>query len=325
MAVPSAAAIVQLGRTDVSVTRIGLGLSPIAHLPGVAGDRLAQATIDRAWDLGLRLYDTAPRYGFGESERRAGDALRSKPRAAFVLSTKVGWLLRAERGVLTNGETTATALADFSYRGTMHSFEESLARLGLDRIDILHIHDPDDHFRAARQGSLKALVELRGKGAIGAVGAGMNQAPMLARFVRTGQFDAVLLAGRYSLLDQSGLDELLPLCHQLGVGVIVAGVFNSGVLVKMHPGATYDYQPVSSFRLEQARAIEAICRRHDVPIAAAAIQLPFGHPAVRSVVVGARTPEQLAESMAMFALPVPGGLWRDLKAAGLLAERVPTP
>jgi D-threo-aldose 1-dehydrogenase len=226
---------------------------------------------------------------------------------------------------MTNGGTTATALADFSYRGTMQSFEESLARLGLDRIDILHIHDPDDHFREAREGSLKALVELRGKGAIGAVSAGMNQAPMLARFVRTSQFDAVLLAGRYSLLDQSGLDELLPLCHQLGVGVIVAGVFNSGVLVKMHPGATYDYQPVSSSRLEQARAIDAICRRHGVPIAAAAIQLPFGHPAVRSVVVGARTPEQLAEAMAMFALPVPGGLWRDLKSAGLLAERVPTP
>jgi D-threo-aldose 1-dehydrogenase len=207
----------------------------------------------------------------------------------------------------------------------MQSLEESLARLGLDRIDIVHIHDPDDHFRAAREGSLKALVELRGKGAIGAVGAGMNQAPMLARFVRTGQFDAVMLAGRYSLLDQSGLDELLPLCHQLGVGVIVAGVFNSGVLVKMHPGATYDYEPVSSSRLEQARAIEAICRRHDVPIAAAAIQLPFGHPAVRSVVVGARTPEQLEESMAMFAWSIPAELWRDLKSAGLLAERVPTP
>lgn len=325
MAVPHADEIVQLGRADVVVTRIGLGLAPVARLPGPDGDRIAQATIDRAWDLGLRLYDTAPRYGSGESERRAGDALRSKPRTEFVLSTKVGWLLRDEREVLTNGETTATALADFSYRGTMQSFEESLARLGLDRIDILHIHDPDDHFRAARQGSLKALVELRGKGAIGAVGAGMNQAPMLARFVRTSQFDAVLLAGRYSLLDQSGLDELLPLCHQLGVGVIVAGVFNSGVLVKMHPGATYDYQPVSASRLEQARAIEAICRRHEVPIAAAAIQFPFGHPAVRSVVVGARTPEQLEESMAMFAWSIPGGLWRDLKSAGLLAERVPTP
>jgi aryl-alcohol dehydrogenase-like predicted oxidoreductase len=325
MAVPHADSIVQLGRADVVVTRIGLGLAPVARLPGSEGDRLAHETIDRAWDLGLRLYDTAPRYGFGASERRAGDALRSRPRTEFVLSTKVGWLLRAGREVSTSGEMTATAVADFSYRGTMQSFEESLARLGLDRIDILHIHDPDDHFRAARQGSLKALAELRGKGAIGAVGAGMNQAPMLARFVRTGHFDAILLAGRYSLLDQSGLDELLPLCHQLGVGVIVAGIFNSGVLVKMHPGASYDYQPVSSSRLEQARAIEAICRRHDVPIAAAAIQLPFGHPAVRSVVVGARTPEQLAESMAMFAWSVPGGLWRDLKSAGLLAERVPTP
>jgi len=148
---------------------------------------------------------------------------------------------------------------------------------------------------------------------------------MLARFVRTNQFDAVLLAGRYSLLDQSGLDEPLPLCHQLGVGVIVAGVFNSGVLVKMHPGATYDYEPVSPSRLERAHAIEAICRRHDVPIAAAAIQLPFGHPAVRSVVVGARTPEQLEESMAMFSWSIPAELWRDLKSAGLLAERVPTP
>ena len=207
----------------------------------------------------------------------------------------------------------------------MQSFEESLARLGLESVDILHIHDPDEHFGAARRGSLKALIELRRKGTIGAVSAGMNQARMLARFVRTGHFDAVMLAGRYSLLDQSGLDELLPLCHNLGVGVIVAGVFNSGVLVKMRPGATYDYQPVVPARLEQARAIEAVCRRHGIPIAAAAMQLPFGHPAVRSVVVGARTPEQLAELMAMFALSVPGGLWRDLKSAGLLAERVPTP
>lgn len=135
----------------------------------------------RAWDLGLRLHDTAPRNGFGESERRAGDALRAQPRTEFVLSTKVGWLLRAERGVSTSGNTTATALADFSYRGTMQSFEESLARLGLDRIDILHIHDPNDHFREAREGSLKALVELRGKGAIGAVSAGMNQAPLVSR------------------------------------------------------------------------------------------------------------------------------------------------
>jgi D-threo-aldose 1-dehydrogenase len=207
----------------------------------------------------------------------------------------------------------------------MRSVEESLARLGLDRIDILNIHDPDDHFRTARDGSLKALVELRRKGTIGAVSAGMNQAPMLTRFVRTGALDCVLLAGRYSLLDQSGLDELLPLCHAYGVAVIVAGVFNSGVLIKMDERATYDYQPVAPARLAQARAIEAVCRRHGVPIAAAAVQMPFGHPAVHSVVVGARSPEQLEESMAMFAWEIPPELWRDLKAAGLLAAEVPTP
>ena len=153
----------------------------------------------------------------------------------------------------------------------------------------------------------------------------MNQAPVLTRLVRTGQLDCVLLAGRYSLLDQSGLDELLPLCERLGVGVIVAGVFNSGVLVKMDAASTYDYRPVTPARLEQARAIEAVCRRHDVPVAAAALQIPFGHPAVRSVVVGARTPEQIAESVAMFNWPIPEDLWRDLKSGGLLAERVPTP
>lgn len=324
MSIPEANAIVLLGR-DVAVTRIGLGLSPIARLPGADGDDLARATIDRAWDLGLRFYDTAPRYGLGVSERRAGAVLRPRPRTAFVLSTKVGWLLGEDPLQSPGDREIPGARAAFSYRGTMRSLEESLARMGLDRIDILHIHDPDKHFRAARDGSLRALAELRRNGTTAAVSAGMNQAPMLARFVRTGQLDCVMLAGRYSLLDQSGLDELLPLCHQLGVGVIVAGVFNSGVLVKMHPGSTYDYKPVKPARLEQARAIEASCQRHGVPIAAAAIQFPFGHPAVRSVVVGASSPEQLAESLAMFSRPIPPDLWRDLKAAHLLTDQVPTP
>jgi D-threo-aldose 1-dehydrogenase len=237
----------------------------------------------------------------------------------------VGWLLGEDALQSPSDREVPGARAAFSYRGTLRSVEESLDRLSLDRIDILHIHDPDEHYRAAREGSLKALAELRRKGTIGAVSAGMNQAPMLARFVRTGQLDCVLLAGRYSLLDQSGLDELLPLCHQVGVGVIVAGVFNSGVLVKMHPGSTYDYKPVAPARLEQARAIDAVCQRHGVPIAAAAIQFPFGHPAVRSVVVGASSPEQLAASLAMFSRPIPPDLWLDLKAAHLLMDHVPAP
>ncbi|RKR91201.1 D-threo-aldose 1-dehydrogenase [Micromonospora pisi] len=334
----------RLGTTDVEVTRLGLGLAPLGGLYRAVGAAQASATLERAWELGFRYFDTAPLYGAGLSERRAGSVLAGKPRDEFTLSTKVGRLLvpgrEAPRGgrhrepdpepVDHNDEIWAepvdlTPAWDFSADGTRRSYAESLDRLGLDRADVLHVHDPDDHYADALAGALPALVELRGQGRIGAVSVGMNQAEMLADFVRTGDVDAVLLAGRYTLLDQSGLAELLPLCARERVSVIAGGVYNSGLLADPKPGATYDYLPAPAELLDRARAIQDVCAKHGVPLRAAAIQFPLGHPAVASVVVGARSADEVTDAAEMFAHPIPGQLWRDLKDAGLLPEEVPTP
>jgi D-threo-aldose 1-dehydrogenase len=307
---------VQLGRTQLQVTRLGLGLAPIGGLYTSVGDAQATATLDRAWELGLRYFDTAPLYGYGLSERRAGGALSKRPREQLVLSTKVGRLL-----VPAGGDTEAfwpeappdlAPQFDFSYDGVMRSFEESLARLGLERIDILHIHDPDNHFDEALTGALKALARLRSEGLIGAIGAGMNQAEMLTAFAKHGGFDCFLLAGRFTLLDRRGADELLPLCATEGIGVIAAGVYQSGLLADPRPGVTENYQPASAASLEKALALKEICAAHGVPLRAAAIQFPFTHPAVTCVIVGVRSPQEVDDAVAMFEHPIPERLWAAL-------------
>ncbi|MGW3786695.1 aldo/keto reductase [Micromonospora chokoriensis] len=319
---------VTVGRTDVSVTRLGLGLAPIGGLFTAVGDEVAHATVEAAWDLGLRYFDTAPLYGSGLSERRAGAVLADKPRREFTLSTKVGRLLVPGGG---DGQgfwaepTDSTPRFDFSAAGVRRSHAESLARLGLDRIDIAHIHDPDDHLAEAVSGAYPALAHLREAGEIGAVGAGMNQARALVQLAGAGDFDCFMLAGRYTLLDQSGLDQLLPLCQEKGISVLAAGVYNSGLLADPRPGAPFDYAPADQKLLDRAIAIRSVCERHGVPLRAAAIQFPFGHPAVASVVVGARDPEQVADNVAMVEWEVPDTLWADLKAEGLLPSEVPTP
>jgi D-threo-aldose 1-dehydrogenase len=319
----------------VEVTRLGLGLAPLGGLYRAVGGEQAYATLDRAWELGFRYFDTAPLYGGGLSERRAGHVLAGKPRAEFALSTKVGRLLRpGEGGEPTDGDPNDEIWAepvelapvfDYSSAGTLRSYTESLDRLGLARADVLHIHDPDDHYADAVAGALSALVGLRAENRIGAVSVGMNQAEMLADFVRTGHLDAVLLAGRYTLLDQSGLAELLPLCVERGVSVIAGGVYNSGLLADPGPGATYDYLPAPAAVLDRALAVQEVCARHGVPLRAAAIQFPLGHPAVASVVLGARSPAEVTDAAEMFSYPIPGQLWRDLKDSGLLPAEVPTP
>ncbi|MEU7848953.1 aldo/keto reductase [Micromonospora parva] len=319
---------VTVGRTDVVVTRLGLGLAPIGGMFDAVGDDVAHATVAAAWDLGLRSFDTAPLYGCGLSERRAGAVLAGKPRDQFTLSTKVGRLLVPDGGDRQEFWAEPTDLAprfDFSAAGVRRSHAESLARMGLDRIDIAHIHDPDDHLAEAVAGAYPALAQLRAAGEIGAVGAGMNQAPALVELARTGDFDCFMLAGRYTLLDQSGLDELLPLCQERGISVLAAGVYNSGLLADPRPGAPYDYAPADQALLDRATAIRSVCERHGVPLRAAAIQFPFGHPAVASVVVGARNPDQVADNVAMVEWEVPEALWADLKAEGLLPKEVPTP
>jgi D-threo-aldose 1-dehydrogenase len=205
------------------------------------------------------------------------------------------------------------------------SLAESLERLGLDRVDVVFLHDPDDHERQAYEQAFPALIELREQGVVGAVGAGMNQAGMLTRFVRDLDIDVVLVAGRWSLLDQRAATELLPTCAERGVAVVVGGVFNSGLLADPRPGATFDYAPAPPELVERARRLAAACAGHGVPLRAAALAFAAGHPAVTSVLVGARTPAEVADAVAMHAVPVPGELWAELVAAGLLPRHVPTP
>ena len=320
---------VLLGRTALSVTRFGLGTAPLAGLFEEVPEDKALQIIERAWDAGIRHFDTAPLYGHGLAEMRLGQALRDKPRDEFVLASKVGRLLRAdappEPGQSFRGTPPVNPVFDFSYEGVMRSVDESLERLQLERIDILHIHDPDNHYNEAVQGAYKALDHLRSEGVIRAVGAGMNQAEMLARFARDGDFDCFLLAGRYTLLDQVALNELLPRCVERGIGIIAAGVYNSGILADPKPGARYNYTAAPEPLLERARKIRTVCDRHGVQLKAAAVQFPLGHPAVNCVVVGCRSVAQLDESLEMFEVDIPPALWQDLKAEGLLHEGAPTP
>jgi D-threo-aldose 1-dehydrogenase len=311
----------RIGRTDVEVTRLGLGLAPIGGLYTPVSPDQAQSTVDMAWELGIRYFDTAPLYGNGLSERRAGTALTGRPRAEFTLSTKVGRLLRPGGGAgqqIWAEPADEAPVFDFTAEGARTSYRESLGRLGLDRADILHLHDPDEHYAEVVAGALPALVRLREEGRIGAVSAGANHGAILTGLVRTGELDCVLLAGRYSLLDQSARADLLPACAERGVSVIVGGVFNSGVLADPRPGATYEYAPADPEILERALAVQAVCERHGVPLRAAALQFPFTHPAVVSVLAGARSPAEVADAVRMFAVPVPDRLWRDLRDDGLL-------
>lgn len=320
---------VRLGRTALTVTRFGLGTAPLAGLFQEVDEADALAVIERAWDAGVRFFDTAPLYGHGLAEIRLGKVLRQKPRDEFTLASKVGRLLRAdvppEPGQSFRGTPPVNPTFDFSHDGAMRSVEESLERLGLDRIDILHIHDPDDHYDEALNGAYRALNRLRRDGTIGAVSAGMNQAEMLTRFAREADFDCFLLAGRYTLLDQVALNELLPECVERGIAIIAGGVYNSGVLADPKPGAHYDYQTAPADLIERAQKIRDVCGRHRVPLKAAAVQFPLGHPAVGCVVVGCRSVAQLDESIAMFELDIPPDLWGDLKAEGLLPAEAPTP
>jgi len=320
---------VQLGRTPLRVTRLGLGTAPLAGLYRAVDEADALAVIEHAWQRGIRFFDTAPLYGYGLAEQRVGQVLRTKPRDELVLATKVGRLLRAdappEPGQVFAGAPPVNPVFDFSYEGVMRSFEESRQRLGIERVDILHVHDPDDHYEAALSGAYRALDRLRREGVIAAVGAGMNQAEMLTRFAREADFDCFLLAGRYTLLDQVALEELLPMCLQRGVAVIAGGVFNSGILGDPKPGTHYNYQPAPADLLERAEKLRAACERHGVPLRAAAIQFPLGHPAVQTVVVGCRSVEQLEDSIRMFDTEIPSALWDELKADRLLPEAAPTP
>jgi len=293
---------------------VGLGTAPLGGLFQPVGDDTALATIELAWERGIRFFDTAPLYGRGLSEQRLGRFLAEQPRDAFMLATKVGRLLRAdapvdEREAIWKDASPLNPVWDFSYDGVLRSVEESLERLGLDRLDIVHIHDPDDHYEEAIAGAYPALDRLRSEGVIGAVGAGMNQVEMLARFAREADFDCFLVAGRYTVLDRDAMPELLPLCVERDIAVICGGVFNSGILAG---GTTFNYALATPELLERAAELEAVCASHEVPLAAAALQFPLRHPAVASILLGPRSPAQLTDSLDLLELPIPAALWDEL-------------
>ncbi|HSS61438.1 MAG TPA: aldo/keto reductase [Candidatus Limnocylindrales bacterium] len=299
------------------MTRLGLGTAPLGGLFEAVTDEEAHRVVEGAWQAGIRYFDTAPLYGYGLSEERLGAVLGSRPRNEFVLSTKVGRTVRegtsAETDEAWKGTPPRNAVFDFSYDATMRSVEQSLTRLGLDRVDMLLIHDPDNHFDQALGGAYRALDRLRSEGTVKAIGAGMNQAEMLVRFAREADFDCFLLAGRYTLLDRIGARELLPLCLERGIAVIAGGVFNSGILADPGPRATYNYQPAPPEIIERARAIKAACERHGVDVKAAALQFPLRHPAIACVLSGCRSVAELEENVRSVNTPISDELWTELE------------
>jgi D-threo-aldose 1-dehydrogenase len=320
-----------LGRGGLQVGRYGFGGAPIAGLFESVSDEQAADCLAQAWATGQRYFDTAPHYGAGLSEGRIGAFLAGKPSNEWVLSTKVGRLIEATDAHGTGhstgfvDESGVRRTFDFSRDGIRRSFDASLARLGIDHVDILFLHDPDDHWQQAIDEAWPALAALRDEGVVRSVGAGMNQTAMLTRFVQETDMDVVLLAGRYTLLDQRALDDLLPACVNRGTSVVLGGVFNSGLLANPHRNATFDYQPAASDVLDKARRIDEVCSRHGVAIAAAALQFPLAHPAITSVIVGARSAREVEENSRFIDTPIPEQLWADLLTAGLLRPGTPLP
>ncbi|MFM8531148.1 MAG: aldo/keto reductase [Ilumatobacteraceae bacterium] len=306
----------QLGPRGPEVTALGLGCAPLGNLYSAVSDEDATATVDAAWEVGIRFFDTAPLYGQGLSETRLGQALRSRPREEFVLATKVGRLLRApSAGVPASIFVNAPPLEatrSYSYDDAMRSVEESLVRLGVDRVDVVHVHDPDDHEDEAIRGAFPALIKLRDQGVIRAVGCGMNQWQMLDRFVGRIDLDCILLAGRYTLLDRSGAERLLPRCLEHRVGVVIGGVFNSGLLADPDLQQVFDYSAAPPALVDRARAMRDTCRRRGVSLTAAALQFALRHPAVTTVVVGARTAAEVSMDAHDAQIGIPADLWDEL-------------
>ena len=320
----------EIRSTGVQVTRIGMGGAPIGGLYTAVEAATAVETIRRAHELGIGYFDTAPLYGSGRSEVLFGHALETIPRGDYVLSTKVGRLLEPVAEQPDSDQfvdlPSLEPIYDYSRDGVLRSIDESLGRLRLDRVDIVMIHDPDDHSEQALDEAFPTLVELRSQGVVGAIGAGMNQWEMLARFAREADPDCFLLAGRYTLLDQSGLDELLPLCVEKDIGIVLGGPYNSGILASdLSDDTTFNYLPAPRDVLEKARSIKDVCDRHSVPLKAAALQFGLAHPAVAATVPGARSIEEIEENLCMAAHPIPSDLWDELRAERLIHPDAPGP
>ena len=319
--------------TEVAVTELGFGAAALGNLYRETSEEDARGAVSAAWDAGLRYFDTAPHYGLGLSERRLGRELRERSRAELVVSSKVGRLLVTNEHPagrdpdLFDVPDDLRRELDYSRDGVLRSLEATLERTGLDRVDIVYVHDPDEHWAQAADEALPALAELRDAGVVGAIGAGMSSAAMLTRFLRETAADVVMLAGRYTLLDQSALDDLLPAASELGKSVVAVGVFNSGLLAADRPaaGATYDYAPAAAALVQRAHRIADVCEAHGTTLPAAAIAFPAGHPAVVNVTLGMRTAEEVRSNVARHRQPVPAAVWDDLREQGLLRPDAPVP
>jgi D-threo-aldose 1-dehydrogenase len=328
-----------IGRTGLAVSRLGLGGGPFGNLLAEASAPALHQATAAALAAGISYLDTAPFYGHGLSEHRLGETLRGVERNRFVLSTKVGRLLRPNPAARTDGPFSGIlpfdVVYDYSHDGALRSLEDSLQRLGLASIDIALIHDLnrrwqgdrlEQRYAEAMAGAYRALERLRGEGVVKAIGVGVNDVEVLMRCARDGDFDCFMLAGRYTLLDQTALPLLLPECARRSISVLLAGPYNSGILATgARPGATYWYSEAPPEILERVRRIETVCARHRVPLAAAALQFPLGHPAMTSVVAGLRSAEEVDQAVAWMRLPIPGDLWRELRQDGLIDAAAPLP
>lgn len=328
---------------SIRLTEMGFGTAPIGNLLQTVSKDDAQDTLAAAWKSGMRYFDTAPLYGAGLSETRLNHFLRGKPRSQYVVSTKVGRLLEvckpSER--LGIGKffdiPSRREIYDYSYDGIMRSLEFSLERLGLDAVEILFVHDidifnhgtakaRDAHVETLMKSGYKALVKLRDEKVIKAFGGGINEWEVAEILARRGDFDLFLLAGRYTLLEQKALDSFLPLCEERGIGIVLGGPYNSGILATgARPGATYNYSKAPKDILERVRRIEAICKRHKVKLPEAALRFPLAHPSVVSVIPGGVTPQQVKLNVKTLAAKIPKALWHELKAEGLMDQRAPVP
>ncbi|MGY5810680.1 aldo/keto reductase [Rhizobium sp. LEGMi198b] len=325
----------RIGRTSLEVTEFSFGAAALGGLYRTCPRDQAMNTLQAAWDSGIRYFDVAPWYGFGLGERRVGDFLRDQPEDSYVLSTKVGRLMRpvASDKVPNYGYVDPLpfdADYDYSYDGIMRSVDFSYARLGLNRIDILYVHDIggythgkalNEHHLGQLLGSgLKALEELKSSGAIKAYGLGVNEVPVCLDVMHEADIDCILLAGRYTLLDRSAVAELLPLCERKGTSLVVGGVFNSGILATGPvPGAHFDYLPATTDVLAKVKTMEDIARRHDLPLAAPAIQFPLRHPSVASVLIGTAKPESLIRNMQLVEPELPASFYAEFEGLTLVA------
>ena len=330
----------RFGRAGFDVSTFAFGTAPIGNIFTPIDDATSDAMLQASWGAGVRFFDTAPMYGHGLAELRTGHSLRWKERDDFVLSSKVGRRLKPKRRSEIdfspwNNAAANEMIFDYSYDGTMRAFEDSLQRLALERMDICFIHDVDvftrgseqpEVFKAAMDGSYKALAKLRDEGVVKAIGVGVNEWEVCQTALEQRDFDCFLLAGRYTLLEQQSLETFLPLCEARGAAVVIGGGFNSGILATgAVAGAKYNYAPAPQAIMDRTRAIEGVCRTYGVPLPAAAMQFVVAHPAISSFIAGTRTVEQLQKNLAWFHHAIPSEFWAELKQKGLVDERAPVP